>query len=194
MAELRALLTHRPGQVPGPAVVPYRGRALQVREDRVLVVDLQDHRARTAQPRRHHIVLAVTGVLYTEPRPRDPLHPPPTHLLLDAGLPTQICQVEHRHTGGATTDPPRDRGQLEAAAAEPTRITAITINARLRKVYLRALTAAAVLVSNRRRRDVPDATVGGASWSSSSSSKPQVSSTYSYSYSYSTGSASVELR
>lgn len=31
MAELRALLTHRPGQVPGPAVVPYRGRALQVR-------------------------------------------------------------------------------------------------------------------------------------------------------------------
>ncbi|CKS05861.1 Uncharacterised protein [Mycobacterium tuberculosis] len=78
----------------------------------------------------------------------------------------------------------------KAAAAEPTRITAITINARLRKVYLRALTAAAVLVSNRRRRDVPDATVGGASWSSSSSSKPQVSSTYSYSYSYSTGSAS----
>ncbi len=36
---------------------------------------------------------------------------------LDAGLPTQICQVEHRHTGGATTDPPRDRVSSKWAAA-----------------------------------------------------------------------------
>jgi len=40
-----------------------------------------------------------------------------------------------------------------AAVAEPTRTTAIAISTRLRNTYLRALTAAAVLVSNRRRRE-----------------------------------------
>ncbi|CNJ21705.1 Uncharacterised protein [Mycobacterium tuberculosis] len=45
-----------------------------------------------------------------------------------------------------------------AAVAEPTRTTAITISTRLRKVYLRALTAAAVFSSNRRRREAAGGT------------------------------------
>jgi len=56
------------------------------------------------------------------------------------------------HTHQAVVD------TLKAAVAEPTKMTAITISTRLRKTYFRALTAAAVFVSNRRRRDLPDAT------------------------------------
>ena len=67
--------------------------------------------------------------------------------------------------------------------AEPTRTTAITISTRLRNTYLRALTAAAGWVSNRRRRE-PAATIAWVSLvvlSSSSASRPDESSMYSYS-------------
>ena len=72
---------------------------------------------------------------------------------------------------------------LKAATAEPTRAIAITIRTFLRKAYLRALTAAAVLVSNRRRREALRGIGAGASSSASSpsaaGSRPDESSTYS---------------
>ena len=96
-------------------------------EDRILVVDVQHHRSGALEPGRDHVDITEISLnhplddgllsgrararraLSRRARARHALLTPTPDLLLDARLPSQIGQVEHRHHAGGATGPPEGR-------------------------------------------------------------------------------------
>ena len=150
---------------------------VEVLEDRVLVVDVE-HSARAGAAGRDQVEIAVIGVLHPEPATAPSAAD-------DDGEPAPRCG-----SGGA--DRPGTAWSPRHCCRRPTKVGAHgegqrggedhhrrhAHQHRLRKRYLRAVTASAVDDSSRRARPAPGVNVVGGS---SSASKPEVSSMYSYS-------------